>query len=216
VSVLIGYIHTDKVSYSFMDSLLRTVKDQREFVETYGVRSGPMTIPAGRNALVEQFLASNYDFLWMVDTDMGWGTGALNALMRTAREKAGANATVPVVGAYTIGEFGGPPDGMGGFDRRHAPVMYRMKQGKLELLGDDEYDDGDVVPVDATGAACLMIHRSAVRDWSGWFDTTKNMGEDIAFCMRLRQLGVPLYVHTGVKTSHHKSVFLKEPSRDQA
>lgn len=214
MSVLIGYIHTDKVSYSFMDSMLRTVKDQREFVETYGVRSGPMTIPAGRNVLVEQFLASNHDFLWMVDTDMGWGTGALQKLKGMAWKHAGANATVPVVGAYTIGEFGGPPDGMGGYDRRHAPVMYRASdpRAQLTLMGDDEYDDGDVVRVDATGAACLLIHRSAVRDWSGWFDTAPNMGEDIAFCMRLRRLGIPLYVHTGVKTSHHKSVFLKEPS----
>lgn len=209
MSVLVGYIHTDTVSHSFMDSMLRTVKDQREFVETYGVRSGPMTIPAGRNVLVEQFLASSHDFLWMVDTDMGWGTGALNVLMDTAREKAGASATVPVVGACTIGEFGGPPDGMGGFDRRHAPVLYRRKEQQLELLGEGAYEEGDIVRVDATGAACLLIHRSAVRDWSGWFDTTKNMGEDIAFCMRLRQLGVPLYVHTGVKTSHHKGVWLK-------
>jgi GT2 family glycosyltransferase len=214
VSALIGWIHTDRVSYSFMDSVLRTVKDQGEFVETYGVRSGPMTIPAGRNVLVEQFLATSHDFLWMVDTDMGWGTGALNALMRTAREKAGANATVPVVGAYTVGEFGGPSDGMGGYDRRHAPVMYQASgpRAQLALMDVDDYDDGDVVRVDATGAACLLIHRSAVRDWSGWFDTTPNMGEDISFCMRLRMFGVPLYVHTGVKTSHHKSIFLKEPS----
>lgn len=208
MSVLIGSIHTDTVSYSFMDSMLRTQKEHREFVEIYGVRSGPMTIPAGRNVLVQQFLATSHDFLWMVDTDMGWATGALNVLMRTAREKAAGSAVVPVVGAYTVGEFGGPPDGMGGYDRVHSPVLYRERENYgLELI--KEYPVDAPVRVDATGAACLLIHRTAVAGWQGWFNTTPNMGEDIAFCMRLKKLGVPLYVHTGVKTSHHKSVFLK-------
>jgi hypothetical protein len=40
-------------------------------------------------------------------------------------------------------------------------------------------------------------------------------GEDLSFCLRAKALGFPVYVHTGVKTTHDKGgVFLDEDTYD--
>ncbi len=63
--------------------------------------------------------------------------------------------------------------------------------------------------VDGTGAACLLIHRSALEMVkSDWFSTVGDLGEDLSFCRRLADHDIPVYVHTGIKASHHKSVWL--------
>jgi hypothetical protein len=38
----------------------------------------------------------------------------------------------------------------------------------------------------------------------------KMMGEDLSFCMRAGSLGIPVHVHTGVKTTHLKQLWLSE------
>jgi cephalosporin hydroxylase len=48
-----------------------------------------------------------------------------------------------------------------------------------------------------------------------WFDQFYDkagdmVGEDIAFCARLNSIGVVPAVHTGVKTTHHKEIWLSE------
>ena len=49
-----------------------------------------------------------------------------------------------------------------------------------------------------------------------WFDRAKThpdddeMGEDISFCARAGRMGIPVYVHTGVRTNHLKSVHVDE------
>jgi hypothetical protein len=75
----------------------------------------------------------------------------------------------------------------------------------------------------------VLIHRgvlAAVRDEYGdhWFDLielpkgrtgTTTFGEDMSFCLRLAALGIPMHVHTGVKTTHDKGgAFLDEEFYD--
>jgi CRISPR/Cas system-associated exonuclease Cas4 (RecB family) len=79
-----------------------------------------------------------------------------------------------------------------------------------------------VVQVAATGAAFLMMHRSAlesIRDKGfnrtfPWFQETemdgKPVGEDLTFCIRAGVVGLPVFVNTAVKVGHHKSTLLTE------
>jgi hypothetical protein len=72
----------------------------------------------------------------------------------------------------------------------------------------------------ATGAAILLVHRTVlerVRDRFGesWFDQLQDpngstMGEDVSFFDRTRQLDIPLWVHTGIRTTHFKHLWLAE------
>jgi hypothetical protein len=53
-----------------------------------------------------------------------------------------------------------------------------------------------------------------------WFDTIRHpkgahFSEDLAFCIRLAACGIPLHVHTGIRTTHDKGgVFLDEAHYD--
>ena len=72
----------------------------------------------------------------------------------------------------------------------------------------------------ATGAAFLLIHRSALETMRDrqfnvtfpWFQETElagqPVGEDITFCLRAGQLQLPVFVDTSIQVGHHKSIVL--------
>jgi hypothetical protein len=89
-----------------------------------------------------------------------------------------------------------------------------------------DYPRDALLPVSGTGAACLLIHRSALetlRTHGGdhWFDHVTHPGgtvfsEDLSFCIRLAAADIPLYVDTSVRTTHDKhGVFLDEDEFDR-
>jgi hypothetical protein len=83
-----------------------------------------------------------------------------------------------------------------------------------------DFEPNTVIPVAATGAAFLLIHRSALeairtRAYNKtftWFQETemggRPVGEDITFCLRALESGFKTFVHTGVEVGHHKSHLL--------
>lgn len=104
------------------------------------------------------------------------------------------------------------------------PTMYELTGGGEKPLAFTRYADwppGTVMRVSATGAACLLMHRTAlekVAAQSGdvaapWFRETAAgpmalMGEDMTFCLRCAAASVPVHVHTGVKAGHMKTRML--------
>jgi cephalosporin hydroxylase len=114
-------------------------------------------------------------------------------------------------------------DGMGGWRRTIVPTMYKMgtdSKGAPSFCYYGDYEDDTVTEVAATGGAFILIHRSALEKLRAehgdhWFDQIYDhagdiVGEDIAFCGRLLKAGIIPAVHTGVKTTHHKEVWLAE------
>jgi hypothetical protein len=105
--------------------------------------------------------------------------------------------------------------------RAPVPTLYNLaKRDDGHIVFDNvrDYPRDTLVRVAGTGAACLLIHRSVLeklREIHGdtWFDQVRHssgklIGEDLAFCGRLGAAEIPLYVHTGVKTTHHKELYL--------
>ena len=83
-----------------------------------------------------------------------------------------------------------------------------------------------MVQVAATGSAFILIHKSAfkrVEEQYGrsWYSPVFNEGakswisEDLSFCMRAAACEIPIHVHTGVKTTHYKSLWLDERIYDR-
>jgi hypothetical protein len=72
----------------------------------------------------------------------------------------------------------------------------------------------------ATGGAFVLIHRSVFETLAGrlgptWFDRVPGadgnmMGEDLSFFAKVATEDIPVHVHTGVKTSHLKHIWLSE------
>jgi cephalosporin hydroxylase len=104
-----------------------------------------------------------------------------------------------------------------------VPTMYQLgnaESGKGSFCYYGDYIDDLLTPVAATGAAFLLIHRSALdkirAEWGDhWFDQFYDgdgdiIGEDIAFSARVLKAGMIPHVHTGIKTTHHKDLWLGE------
>ena len=113
----------------------------------------------------------------------------------------------------------------GSLDDQLFPTIYHLAalpSGGFSTVRVLDYPLDALVRCDATGAAFLLIHRAAlerIRDHGfnrtfPWFQETENVGqpvgEDITFCLRARQLDIPVHVNAAVKVGHHKSTLLTE------
>lgn len=169
---------------------------------------------AARNELCRQFLAAEDDWLFMVDRDMGFTPDALYRLLAVADAR-----TRPIVGGLCFAAWKDEPDGLNGWRVSPVPMLMQWSDdlpGGRGLTPMVLYPADSVTPVAATGGAFLLIHRSVLAGMEGdWFttaedDSGRTLGEDISFCVRAGRAQFPVFVHTGVKTSHHKDVWLAE------
>jgi hypothetical protein len=226
-AVTVAYLHTDDVAYSwhhswwqlFLADLGTHQRIRRGGLISMECNSGQLV--AGRNKAVRDFLAGDAPWLLWLDTDMGFQPDLLEQLM------AAADPTErPVVGALCFGSRQLGPDGMGGYHTMPVPTVYDWAPVTTvdgqELEGFDirwGYPQNALVRCDATGSAAILVHRSVFERIQAkygpeWYHRVParegSMGEDLSFCMRATAVGVPVYVHTGVRTTHAKRVWLAE------
>ena len=199
--------------------------NQRIVSHKYGhlhKEAGADNVYAGRNKCVQVVLdESESEWLAFIDSDMGFAPDTVDRLI------AAADPTKrPVVGALC---FAQKSDGAGPmFARRYkaSPTLYRMADtgDEVGFVPMFDYPRDELVEVDGTGAACVLVHRRVlekVRDRFGdtWFDHIPKpkgdgkFGEDLSFCLRLKACDVPMFVDTSVQTTHDKGgVFYDEES----
>lgn len=221
--MLAAYLHPNVVSHSFMDSLMRVWDHDRAnplqlLVGRLAVGCGPGALVACRNDAVTTWLDETAaDWLWLVDSDMGFGDDVVSRLVAAADP-----VLRPVVGALCYGLAPSVADGMGGWHVDVFPTLYDWRlddSGDEGYVGRREFPPDQLVPVDATGAACLLLHRDVAAKLRAdcgehWFDPLpspngQTLSEDLSLCRRLNLARVPIHVHTGIRTSHHKSVWLQ-------
>lgn len=219
--VVISYLHPGAYSAGFGESLLDLlqydVSLHRRIVEGGGrlsFRAG-CNLATPRNHVVEKFLEyGKADWLWMVDSDMTFDPDVVERLLEHADpDKA------PIVGGLC---FGFDEDG------EVQPTLFGLigdtdEPEKMQVIRYHEWQPDSMYQVAGTGAACMLIHRSVLermRDFEHprgkagfndaypWFQETehngKPVGEDITFCWRAIQLGIPVYVNTAVQLGHVK------------
>lgn len=168
---------------------------------------------------MEHFLdGTDCEWLWTVDSDMGFAPTIVDELVTAADP-----VERPVVGALCFGLKETEPDGMNGWRVRAFPTLYSWAKDREGVFGFRivrRYPPDQLVQVAGTGSACMLIHRTVaekIREQSGdrWYDRTYQsngtaVSEDLSFCYRVNQSGFPLFVHTGIQTTHHKQVWLGE------
>lgn len=203
--VVVGYCHGGSVRAEFCASLLGVLRHRGAVVdEVIAVGSGP-NISRARNMIVAGFLEDHAaPWLLMCDTDMSFPADTAARLIAAA-DPAGR----PVVGALCFAENpGGEP----------APVMYELAEqdGFTVFARLPSWPEDGLVRVTATGAACLLVHRSVLETVAKGGDTaapwfresvigSSLVGEDLTFCLRCGVAGIPVHVHTGIRAGHVKA-----------
>lgn len=189
-----------------------------------------MELSHARNTAAAAFLASDADWLLWIDTDIGFQPDALEKLMSVADP-----VSAPVVGGLCFVEGDYTHDFHGGLRSSLAPTLYDWcwvepkngMPGAYKLTNRQDWPSDEVTRVGATGCGFLLTHRSVyekIADWSRdnggpptiWFERIpgpdgEKCGEDISFCLRVHQVGLPVLVHTGVTTTHQKTVWYGVP-----
>ncbi len=206
--VSIGYCHPDKVSSFFMASLINLLRrHHHQIKDVIGVLSGPK-IDTARNQIVREFLKGDADYLLMVDTDMVLPRETIHRLLAADKDIVG--------GLCFTGSFTGS---------NVAPairVAVDTPEGTaLTPLWD--YPRDEIIPVIATGAACIMVHKRVFKDILAargenhimpWFAHGAHngieIGEDIAFCLTAAKVGYETWVDTGLVVDHVKPRFIGE------
>jgi len=232
--VVLAYVCSNEVAYSwhrslvqmmaFDDNLHGRMKDANGggFL---AIRHGTGGITEARNQAVHQFLDEFPDAQWLfwLDTDMGFAPDTLEQLLAAADPHER-----PIVGALCFSQHESGTDGWGGWHTQATPTIYDWI-----TVGDEsgyavrwDYPRDTVTPCHATGSACIVIHRSVLermRDGfvdgtirPAWYDRLPNpsmgslLSEDLSFCARAGALDIPVHVHTGVRTTHYKRVWVGE------
>ena len=221
-AVAVAYLHTNEVAYSWHFSLLQMfVADlaTHQRIRRGGIiamRCNSGQLVAGRNKAVKDFLATDVPWLLWLDTDMGFNPDLLEQLI------AAADPTDrPIVGALCFAQRELAGDQMGGYHTIPTPTIFDWAPlGDLE--GFDiryDYPPNALVRCGGTGSAAILIHRSVFERIQAkygpeWYHRVPakdgSMGEDLSFCMRATALDIPIHVHTGVRTTHLKPVWLGE------
>lgn len=144
-----------------------------------------------RNDIVEKALAEGCTHLIMMDTDQIYPVDTITKLLAH---------NLPVVGCRVHRRY--PP-----FDS----IMLKIQEIDAQTNGYESIDDwteGELLEVDATGAGCLMFNMEVFRKLpSPWFKFRKQanggiVGEDIGFCQDIKAAGYKIFVDTSLECGH--------------
>lgn len=223
--VVIGIVHPGDVSMACMASIMRAKDHMLQFGILPGFierRARSQHVWRARNELVEGFLLTDCDYLLFVDSDMGIPANTIERMLSVAHVDQR-----PIVAALC---FGQRETGFNEYDYSTTfdtvPTVYMWNVEDDEVVSFStaaEYPRDAVIELDATGGACVMIHRGVLEKMRAefgdhWFTPMPHprsggqFGEDTSFFLRCRQLAVPVHLDTSIKTSHDKGdgVFLTE------
>ena len=221
-AVTIAYVHDKEVAHSWhrsvTDLLLNDISTTGRVMRGgfIAVRYSTGGIVAARNSAVDSFMTQrDSDWLFWVDTDMGFAVDTLERLIAAADP-----VERPIMGALAFASREIRADGLNGYWTQPIPTVMDWvtnpdgEQGFLARFG---YERDTVVRCSGTGSACILIHRSVFETVGpDPYTPLRNpssgeiLGEDLSFCAKAATFDIPIHVHTGVPTSHLKPVWMAE------
>lgn len=214
--VVVAYLHPGEYSAGFGESIVDLMmfdsSQHRRIVDGGGRLSykSSANLSDPRNKICTKFLEHGADWLFMVDSDMVFKPDVVERLLEYADPDR-----APIVGGLCFG-----------FDEEGdvQPTLFGLQEDeahpgdltKLRVIRYREWTPDAMYQVAATGAAALLIHRSALLKIKAlndnpvypWFQEQAHngqvVGEDITFCWRAIKAGLPVYVNTAVQLGHIK------------
>lgn len=182
----------DMVQTSFMNSLLRLMSVDETKI-SFRVSS---LVYDSRNLLAGEAVSQGYDRILFLDSDMVFQPDLLIRLSKDMDEGRD----------YVCGLF---------FRRKppYKPVIYKdlhyHRDGlKLDMKLEPylDYPQNEIFEVAGSGFGAVMMTTELVNkvgDKFGYpFSPEMGFGEDLSFCWRVKQLGIPMYCDSSVKVGH--------------
>lgn len=199
-------LHSTHINGKLVQLLMDWQTDSRYQVTVKILAAQP--VERARNNLVQQFLASDCDYLLMIDDDI---TPPENILQLAVHGKD-VVAGLCYACNSSLGIF---------------PVAYQKAEngvfrGGYKLIGTDiDAENQGLLQVELVGSGCIMIHRRVfARMDQPYFKFTFNEdltqieeSEDFDFCNRVIAAGMQVYVDTDRVCGHLKAVDLREVLR---
>lgn len=156
-----------------------------------------------RNTIAQKAIDQGYDRVLWIDSDMRFDSDLLEKLsadMDMGAEYVSALAfkrvypTVPVIYDKL-------------FPLSDAPGMYGVHIYR-------DYPRDALFEIAASGMGCVMTSVKLLKDvWDNFgppFSFVANLGEDISFCYKVAELGVPMWCDSRVKVGHIGTVVFSE------
>jgi hypothetical protein len=175
----------DDVNFQFFVSFLQMDKSNCELLfPKFGFHKGD--IAKVRNDLVEEALKLDCTHVAFLDTDqVYYDTDLIPRLVSHGKQITG-----------------------GKVHRRWIPFEPILQRNGLHVP-DEEIDKGGLVPVDSTGAGCLLINTDVFYEIEKpWFEVVRGenddvkVGEDVSFCRKARKAGIEIFVDCDVSIGH--------------
>lgn len=159
-----------------------------------------------RNGVVEDFLLSDCDVLWFLDSDIVPPVHVLDLVTKHEGWKV-AGATYPIFMSPGMVADGG-----------REVVFTCYKRNEQGCLKPGQVPDEGVEYVDGLATGCLFIKREVFAQIERPFfkftynETTRGLhtGEDIDFCIRMNALGYQFLTDYSMVCKHYKNVELLE------
>ena len=188
-------------------------------------QAGTMGVAAGRNEIAKYFLTTDAEWLFMIDSDMGFAPNTVDVLVQSAEAH-----DVKVLGGLCFAQKLDTDLSQGPYNAaryRIQPTLYRYVEvdetGERGFQAITKYQRDRFNLVAGTGAACVLVHRDALTavgpepfmpitdPRGGGNDTPRTFSEDLSFCIRVSGAGLDIGVDTSVKTTHYKGgIYLDE------
>ena len=201
----VGFPHTERCGMNWALSCMRLATHEPRIGMWYPRFGEFGNVAKCRNAIVEVFLESEYEYLFWIDTDVGFEADALSRLHAHGKDI--------ICGIYWATQEVTPDDNFG-FQIHPAPCVYLSSKDKGVVPAYDLAEVGGLREVDAMGGGFCLIHRKVYEKiGSAWYDLLplpdgRYLAEDLSFCKRARDWGFKLWCDADLKTNHLKAAWL--------
>lgn len=196
----------DHLSAATTSSLLMTDYSwlaQGQSIDRQLIQGGILTLQ--RNEAVQRMEG---DWLVFIDDDMAWRPDAVKRLIQTREE-----LDLDILGALCFRRS--PP---------HQPTLYMREESDRGAYNFLERWESDVIEVDATGMAFVVIHKRVFEAIAGkpmpskeerkllgppnFFRWEGVLGEDLRFCQDAKRAGMRIYVDTRIEVEHASEILI--------
>lgn len=175
----LDYVHTD-----FMDCLIKLVLRLKEDGVNFEVKILTGTLVyAARNRLAYHAIAYGFTHVLWLDADMIFNSDLLDDI-----QFSGKDFVTGIAHARR---------------KPFVPCVFRTLDPSFERF--EEYPN-NTFEVAACGFACVLMTVDVLKQvhisFKTWFTPEGDLGEDIAFCKRARQIGFKIYAEPSVRLGH--------------